>query len=180
MKNTYHIMIQTSCNPFKDPITTDKHEEPRESNMFLSGMRLGNSLINFGNCVIANTKMMKDYPPNYDDKEAEIYAPKRMDEWSEFWESLTLAMKGGTDRKYRRSIVQWVKIAEDENDWGKHASSSKNPYLARFRDPKTGEWREEVRKLTREQIGDKSPKVREFVKMFKLTVPACLRLLQVE
>jgi hypothetical protein len=160
-------------DPFRDAVITDKGEY-RESNFSMAGLELGKAIVDFGNTIIANAKMSMDYPPDEIDKEAEIYAVKRMFEWRDWWLALSQAMKGGTDRKYRRSIVQWVKIAEDENDWGKHAASSKNPYTARFRDPKTGEWREEIRKLTREQIGDKSPKVREFVSMMRKTVPACL------
>jgi hypothetical protein len=119
--------------------------------------------------------MMMKYPPDENDTHMEIEAVREIREWKQFWKLLTQGLKGGTDRKYRRSIVQWVKIAQDENDWGKHAASSKNPYQARFIDPETGEMKEEIRKLTREQIGDVSPKVREFALLFKRAVPACFK-----
>ena len=100
-------------------------------------------------------------------------------EWGDWFKDVFApCFKSGTDRKYRRSVFEWVKIAEDENDWGKHAASSKNPYVARFKDPKTGEWKEEVRKLTREQIGDKSPKVRQFVKKFYMLMPAGISMIR--
>jgi hypothetical protein len=120
---------------------------------------------------------MEKYPPEESDRVMEVEAVKEVREWKQFWLLLTQGLKGGTDRKYRRSIVQWVKIAQDENDWGKHAASSKNPYTARFIDPQTGELKEEIRKLTREQIGDVSPKVREFALLFKKAVPACFKFL---
>lgn len=162
-------------DPFRDTITTEK-PDPRQtpSTLGLATIELGESIAECGKTIIATGKMILDYPPDENDKEMEINAVKRVNEWKQFWDLLSKGLKGGTDRKYRRSIVQWVKIAEDEDTYGKHAASSKNPYVARLRDPKTGEWKEEVRKLTREAIGDKAPKVREFASLFKKSVPACL------
>ena len=160
-------------DPFKDPIYTDK-PDARPSNLAEATVQLGDTIIDFGRTVKANGEMMREYPPEKEDIELEVKAVNRAIEWSEWWRLLTQSLKPGTDRKYRRSMIQWVKIADDEQDWGKHAASSKNPYLARFRDPKTGEVKEEIRKLTREQIGDVSPKVREFALLFKKAVPYCL------
>lgn len=162
-------------DPFKDPIYTDvptQRETP--STLAQATIELGDSVEECGRTIKSTGKMMLNYPPEEDDKRLEVEAVKRVVEWRSFWTNLTQALKPGTDRKYRRSILQWVKIAQDENDWGKHASSSKNPYIARFIDPKTGEWKEEVRKLTREQIGDVSPKVRELSRALRLSVPAVL------
>jgi hypothetical protein len=123
--------------------------------------------------------MMLNYPPDPEDQELEMKGAQMIREWASwFRDVLAVCFKSGTDRKYRRSIFEWVKIADDENDWGKHAASSKNPYLAKFQDPKTGEWKEEIRKLTREQIGDKSPKVREFTRTFAKLVPAGIGLIR--
>jgi hypothetical protein len=162
-------------DPFKDPIYTDK-PDPRETTSLLAEatMQLGDSIEDCGRTIKSTGKMMLNYPPDEDDKEMEVEAVKRVKEWKQFWDLLTQALKGGTDRKYRRSIVQWYKASLDELDWGKHASSSKNPYVAKFRDPQTGEIKEEVRKLTREQLGDRAPKIREFALLFKKAVPACL------
>jgi hypothetical protein len=162
-------------DPFKDPIFTDK-PDPRETKSTLAEatIELGDSIEDCGRTIKSTGRMMMNYPPDEDDKELEVEAVKRVREWKQFWDLLTQALKGGTDRKYRRSIVQWYKASLDELDWGKHASSSKNPYVAKFRDPQTGEIKEEVRKLTREQLGDRAPKIREFALLFKKSVPACL------
>jgi hypothetical protein len=162
-------------DPFRDQITTDK-PDPRltPAPLATATIQLGESIENCGKTIKATGKMMLDYPPAETDREMEVEAVGRVYEWKSFWDALTQAMKPGTDRKYRRSILQWYKAAIDEEMWGKHASSSKNPYLAKFRDPKTGEIRTEIRKLTREQLGDRAPKIREFALLFKKTVPACL------
>jgi hypothetical protein len=162
-------------DPFKDQIFTDK-PDPRgtPSNLAEATVLLGESIIDCGRTIKANGEMMRDYPPDEDDKELEINAVGRVNEWKQFWYLLSQALKAGTDRKYRRSIVQWMQIADTEADYGKHAASSKHPYMARFRDPKTGEWRQEIRKLTREQIGDKALRIREFTGFFKKTMPAFL------
>lgn len=164
-------------DPFKDPIFTDT-PETRQSDLADGTIELGESIRDCGNTIISTGKMMKMYPPDPNDREMEVEAVKEVREWMTFWKLLTQGLKGGTDRKYRRSIIQWVKIAGDEEDWGKHASSSKNPYIAKFKDPKTGEWKQEVRKLTREQIGDVSPRVREFALLFKRAVPACFKFIK--
>jgi hypothetical protein len=162
-------------DPFKDQITTDK-PDPNEipSTLAEATIQLGDTIEECGKMFKATGKMMMDYPPAPQDQELEINAVKRVYDWKEFWRGLILALKSGTDRKYRRSITQWMKIADDEESWGKHAASSKNPYLAKFRDPKTGEWKEEIRKLTREQIGDKAIRIREFQGFMKKVMPACL------
>jgi hypothetical protein len=168
-------------DPFKDPIFTDvpsQEHRTRPSTLAQSTIELGKCIQDCGRTIESTGKMMEKYPPDESDKELEVNAVKRISEWKEFWILLTQGLKGGTDRKYRRSVIQWVKIAGDEADWGKHASSSKNPYMARFIDPETGEWKEEVRKLTREQIGDVSPRVREFALLFKRAVPACFDFLK--
>lgn len=161
-------------DPFKDHIPCDK-PDPRSmpSNLVEATMKLGESILKCGNTIVNTAKMMQEYPPDEDDAALEIEAVKHVNDWCTFWDTLTLALKNGTDRKYRRSVLQWKQIADDENDWGKHAASSKNPYTAKFRDPKTGEWKQETRKLTREQIGDVAPKAREFALLFKRVVPAC-------
>jgi hypothetical protein len=162
-------------DPFKDPIYTDvPQQREKPSTLAQATIELGDSIEECGRTIKSTGKMMLNYPPEEDDKRLEVEAVKRVIEWQSFWTHLTQALKPGTDRKYRRSILQWVKIAQDENDWGKHAASSKNPYIAKFIDPKTGEWKEEVRKLTREQIGDVSPKVRELSRALRLSVPAVL------
>lgn len=162
-------------DPYRDQITTDK-PDPRlkPSNLVEATKLLGEAIIQCGSTIINTAKMMKDYPPEESDMELERNAVKRVYEWGTFWETLNDALKNGTDRKYRRSVIQWTQIADDENSWGKHAASSKNPYVSRFKDPKTGEWKQEVRKLTREQIGDVAPKAREFASLFKKVIPACL------
>lgn len=165
-------------DPFKDPIYTDMPENSRTSSLALETVDLGVCLQDCGRTIESTGKMMMKYPPEETDVEMEVEAVKEVREWKQFWKLLTQALKGGTDRKYRRSIVQWVKIAQDENDWGKHASSSKNPYVARYIDPVTGDWKEEIRKLTREQIGDVSPKVREFALLFRKSVPACFKFIK--
>ena len=161
-------------DPFKDAIFTDK-PDPRLTPSVLAQATedLGDSIEECGRTVKATGKMMKEYPPSENDVELEINAVQRVLEWKQFWVLLTQALKPGTDRKFRRSILQWYKAAIDESDWGKHAESSKNPYLAKFRDPKTGEIKTEIRKLTREQLGDRAPKIREFAMLFKKSVPAC-------
>ena len=165
-------------DPFKDPIFTDTPQTRQTpSTLALETIDLGKAIQDCGRTIESTGKMMEKYPPEESDKIMEIEAVKEVREWKQFWKLLTQGLKGGTDRKYRRSIVQWVKIAQDENDWGKHAASSKNPYQARFIDPQTGELKEEIRKLTREQIGDVSPKVREFALLFKKAVPACFKFL---
>ena len=147
-------------DPFKDPIFTDTPQTRQTpSTLALETIDLGKAIQDCGRTIESTGKMMEKYPPEESDKIMEVEAVKEVREWKQFWLLLTQGLKGGTDRKYRRSIVQWVKIAQDENDWGKHAASSKNPYTARFIDPQTGELKEEIRKLTREQIGDVSPKV---------------------
>ena len=162
-------------DPFKDSILTDTPDPTGiPSNLAEATIQLGDSIITCGRTIRANGEMMQSYPPDKGDIELEVNAVKRVSEWRDFWNVLSQSLKSGTDRKYRRSIVQWVQIAEAENDYGKHAACSKNPYLAKFRDPKTGEWKTEIRKLTREQCGDVAPKVREFAKLFRKTVPACL------
>ena len=171
-----HYDVQ-DLDPFKDPIYTDvpdKQQRQIPSTLGQATIALGDSIEECGRTIKSTGKMMLNYPPDEGDKRLEIEAVKKVVEWQSFWTNLTLALKPGTDRKYRRSILQWVKIAQDEQDWGKHASSSKNPYIARFIDPKTGQWTEEVRKLTREQIGDVSPKVRELSRALRLSVPAVL------
>jgi hypothetical protein len=161
-------------DPFKDPVITDKlSQEPKESNLSSATFELADAIDHLAKIVRANAKMMLSYPPDPEDQDLEMKGAQRVREWASwFRDVLAVCFKSGTDRKYRRSIFEWVKIADDENDWGKHAASSKNPYLAKFQDPKTGEWKEEIRKLTREQIGDKSPKVREFTRTFAKLVPA--------
>lgn len=163
----------SELDPFKDSIITDKPES-RPSDLAESTILFGQAMQDCGKTIEANGKMMRDYPPAKEDLELEVKGSQRMLECRDFFLALSRALKNGTDRKYRRSILQWMKIAQDEQDWGKHASSSKNPYLAKFRDPKTGEWKEEIRKLTREQIGDVSPKIRDFSSFFKKTFPAFL------
>jgi hypothetical protein len=165
-------------DPFKDPIFTDTPTNRQTpSTLALETIDLGRAIQDCGRTIESTGKMMEKYPPEESDRVMEVEAVKEVREWKQFWLLLTQGLKGGTDRKYRRSIVQWVKIAQDENDWGKHAASSKNPYTARFIDPQTGELKEEIRKLTREQIGDVSPKVREFALLFKKAVPACFKFL---
>ena len=168
-----HYDVQ-DLDPFKDPIYTDipkTRETP--STLAQATKELGLTIQDCGRTIESTGKMMEKYPPEESDTEMEVEAVKQVRDWTQFWRLLTQGLKGGTDRKYRRSIVQWVKIAQDENDWGKHAASSKNPYTARFIDPVTGDWKEEIRKLTREQIGDVSPKVREFALLFRKAIPAC-------
>ena len=162
-------------DPFKESIFTDK-PDPRQkpSNFAQATIRLGHSIEECGRTITATGEMMLDYPPDEDDTELEVGGVERSWNWEQFWVSLTQALKSGTDRKYRRSFTQWMEIAETEADYGKHAASSKHPYMARFRDPKTGEWKEEIRKLTREQIGDKAVRVREFTRFFKKVMPSCL------
>lgn len=161
-------------DPYKEHIPCDKPDQrTTPSNLVDATFRLGESILKCGNTIINIAKMMKEYPPNAEDLEMEVNAVKRVNEWRSFWDVLALALKNGTDRKYRRSVIQWTQIADDEKDWGKHAASSKNPYIARFKD-KDGNWKEEVRKLTREQIGDVAPKAREFALLFKKVLPACL------
>ena len=163
-------------DPFKDAIFTDQPKERQTpSTLALETIELGKTIQDCGRTIESTGKMMEKYPPEESDRVMEIEAVREVREWKTFWKLLTQGLKGGTDRKYRRSIVQWVKIAQDEDDWGKHAASSKNPYQARFIDPETGEIKEEVRKLTREQIGDVSPKVREFALLFKRAIPACFK-----
>ena len=163
-------------DPFKDAIFTDTpNTRQTPSTLALETIELGKTIQDCGRTIESTGKMMEKYPPEENDRIMEVEAVKEVREWKQFWRLLTQGLKGGTDRKYRRSIVQWVKIAQDEDDWGKHAASSKNPYQARFIDPVTGELKEEIRKLTREQIGDVSPKVREFALLFKRAVPACLK-----
>jgi hypothetical protein len=165
-------------DPFKDAIYTDvPTNRQTPSTLALETIDLGRAIQDCGRTIESTGKMMEKYPPEESDRIMEVEAVKEVREWKQFWLLLTQGLKGGTDRKYRRSIVQWVKIAQDENDWGKHAASSKNPYTARFIDPQTGELKEEIRKLTREQIGDVSPKVREFALLFKKAVPACFKFL---
>jgi hypothetical protein len=179
-QQTPHYDVE-DLDPFKDPIFTDvpsQEHRTRPSTLAQSTIELGKCIQDCGRTIESTGKMMEKYPPDESDKELEVNAVKRISEWKEFWILLTQGLKGGTDRKYRRSVIQWVKIAGDEADWGKHASSSKNPYMARFIDPETGEWKEEVRKLTREQIGDVSPRVREFALLFKRAVPACFDFLK--
>jgi len=160
-------------DPFKDPVITDRpFEEPRVSNLSSATHELANALEYLQKIVKANAKMMEAYPPDPADHELEVKGSQMILGWASwFKEVLAVCFKSGTDRKYRRSIFEWVKIAQDENDWGKHAASSKNPYIAKFVDPKTGQWKEEIRKLTREQIGDKSPKVKEFTNKFYKLIP---------
>jgi hypothetical protein len=162
-------------DPYRDQITTDK-PDPRSkpSNLVEATKLLGESIIDCGSTIVNTAKMMEMYPPEEADIELEKKAVIRVLEWGTFWETLAEALKNGTDRKYRRSVVQWTQIADDEQNWGKHAASSKNPYVSKFKDPKTGVWKEEIRKLTREQIGDVAPKAREFALLFKRSVPACL------
>jgi len=165
-------------DPFKDPIFTnvpDQSQRTRPSTLAEETIDLGRCIQDCGKTIESTGHMMMKYPPEENDRVMEVEAVREVREWKQFWKLLTQGLKGGTDRKYRRSIVQWVKIAQDEDDWGKHAASSKNPYQARFIDPETGELREEIRKLTREQIGDVSPKVREFALLFKRAIPACLK-----
>jgi hypothetical protein len=163
-------------DPFKDPIFTDTPSTRQTpSTLAAETVDLGRVIQDCGRTIESTGKMMEKYPPDENDRIMEVEAVKEVREWKQFWKLLTQGLKGGTDRKYRRSIVQWVKIAQDENDWGKHAASSKNPYQARFIDPETGELKEEIRKLTREQIGDVSPKVREFALLFKKAIPACFK-----
>jgi hypothetical protein len=50
--------------------------------------------------------MIEKYPLEESDAEMEIEAVKEVREWAQFWRLLTQGLKGGTDRKYRRSIVQ--------------------------------------------------------------------------
>ena len=165
-------------DPFKDPIFTDTPQTRQTpSTLALETIDLGKAIQDCGRTIESTGKMMEKYPPEESDRVMEVEAVAEVRAWKQFWILLTQGLKGGTDRKYRRSIVQWVKIAQDENDWGKHAASSKNPYTARFIDPQTGELKEEIRKLTREQIGDVSPKVREFALMWKRAVPACFKFL---
>ena len=168
-------------DPFKDPIFTnvpDQSQRTRPSTLAEETIDLGKCIQDCGKTIESTGHMMMKYPPEENDRVMEVEAVREVREWKQFWKLLTQGLKGGTDRKYRRSIVQWVKIAQDEDDWGKHASSSKNPYTARFIDPATGQWKEEIRKLTREQIGDVSPKVREFALLFKKAVPSCLKFIQ--
>jgi len=162
-------------DPYRDQITTDK-PDPRSkpSNLVEATRLLGESIVQCGNTIINTAKMMSMYPPEETDTELEKKAVIRVYEWGTFWETLADALKNGTDRKYRRSVIQWTQIADDEDSWGKHAASSKNPYVSKFKDPKTGEWKQEVRKLTREQIGDVAPKAREFASLFRKVIPACL------
>ena len=161
----------SELDPFKDIITTDK-PEPRPSNLAEATIYAADGMADCSKTMRANGEMMKDYPPDEGDV-LEIQGTARMTAIGDFYYNLSKALKNGTDRKYRRSFLQWVKIAQDEADWGKHASSSKNPYQAKFKD-KDGNWKQETRKLTREQIGDVSPKVRDFAKFFKQTFPAFL------
>jgi hypothetical protein len=168
-------------DPFKDPIYTDVpdlQQNQKPSTLALETKDLGKAIRECGSTIESTGEMMEKYPPDPNDTEMEVEAVKEVREWKQFWILLRQGLKGGTDRKYRRSIIQWVKIAQDENDWGKHAASSKNPYVARFIDPKTGAWKEEIRKLTREQIGDVSPKVREFALLFRRSVPACFKFIK--
>lgn len=164
----------TELDPFKDIITIDKPDpKDQPSTLAQATIELGDAIMDTGKTIRANGQMMLDYPPDEGDAELEVEGVKRVNEWKSFWQALTIALKSGTDRKYRRSIVQWTKIAEDEDMYGKHAACSKNPYIAKFKD-KDGNWKEEIRKLTREQCGDKAPKVRQLVTLFRRTVPACL------
>lgn len=160
----------SEADPFKDPVITDK-PGARPSNLSDASFRLAKAFYLLSKTIEANAKMMVDYPPDPNDVELEIKGVNDINEMADFIEQLDISIKGGTDRKYRRSILQWAAITDDEETWGKHAASSKNPYIARFKD-KDGNWKQEVRKLTREQIGDKAPKVREFTKTFKSYLPA--------
>ncbi|MGE5661124.1 MAG: hypothetical protein ACM3X1_02645 [Ignavibacteriales bacterium] len=166
-------------DPFKDTVKTDI-PDPRDTPSPLASatMALGESFIELGRTFVSTAKMMEMYPPDEKDRELEIHAVERILNWKKFWDLLKDAMKSGTDRKYRRSICQWVQIAQTEEDYGKHAASSKHPYMAKVKDPVTGEWHEEIRKLTREQIGDKAVRVREFTKLFKQSVPWALDIIK--
>lgn len=160
------------ADPYRDQITTDM--PPRiPTNLAEATRILAEYIINCGHTIMKTAEMMENYPPEKADIEMEKQAVLRIYEWATFWDLLAQGLKNGTDRKYRRSVVQWTQIADDEESWGKHAASSKNPYTAKFKD-KDGNWKEETRKLTREQIGDVAPKAREFAKLFKRSVPACL------
>lgn len=165
------------ADPFKDSVITDQ-PEARPSNISGASFRLENAFYLLSKTIGANARMMVDYPPEIDDPELEVKGANEINEMADFILELDRSIKGGTDRKYRRSILQWAAITDDEEMWGKHAASSKNPYIARFRDPKTGEWKTEIRKLTREQIGDKAPKVREFTLTFKRYLPAFYRFMK--
>ena len=162
-------------DPFRDHIPCDKPDPRTTPSPLAEGtIELGESIVRTGQTILNTGKMMREYPPNEEDREMEINAVTRIMDWKDYWDNLSIALKNGTDRKYRRSVIQWTQIAEDENNWGKHAASSKNPYISKFKDPVTGEWKQEIRKLTREQIGDVAPKAREFARLFKSLVPCCL------
>jgi len=165
------------ADPFKDAVITDRPDS-RPSSISGATYRLADSYGCLQKTVKANADMMVMYPPESTDAEVEIKGANEINDLADFNYKLDQSIKGGTDRKYRRSLLQWAKISDDEETWGKHAASSKNPYIAKFRDPKTGEWKQEVRKLTREQIGDKSPKVRDFILTFKKLLPAYFRMME--
>ena len=155
-------------DPFGETIRAPK-PDPRSSNLQQATQRMGNAFIALGKSINTTAKLMYEYPPAEDD-EIEKKAAERVDKMTDFILVLDEALQGGTDRKFRRSILQWIKIADDEESWGKHASSSMNPYTAIYRD-KDGNWKQEIRKLTREQIGEKAPKAREFSRIFKQALP---------
>lgn len=161
-------------DPYKEHIPCGK-PDPRSTSAPLAEatIQCGESMMRCSQTIINTGKMMKAYPPDENDKEMEVNAVIRVIDWRTFWDALTEALKAGTDRKYRRSILQWLKIAHDEDAFGKHAACSKNAYLAKFRD-KDGNIKEEIRKLTREQVGDKAPKVRELTATLRKTMPAVL------
>lgn len=165
------------ADPFKDPVITDK-PDPRPSSISGATYRLADSYGCLQKTTKANADMMVQYPPDETDTEVEVKGANEINDLADFNYQLDKSIKGGTDRKYRRSLLQWAKISDDEDTWGKHAASSKNPYIAKFRDPKTGEWKQEVRKLTREQIGDKAPKVRDFIMTFKRLLPAYFKMME--
>ena len=164
------------ADPFRDPVITDQ-PDPRPSTISAATYRLAESYTTLGKTVKANADMMVQYPPDTNDIEVEIKGANDINDLADFNYLLDKSIKGGTDRKYRRSLLQWAKISEDEDTWGKHAASSKNPYIAKFKD-KEGNWKQEVRKLTREQIGDKSPKVRDFILTFKKLLPGYFRMMK--
>ena len=157
-------------DPYQETIKAPVPEQPRSSDLQQATEKMGKAFQEVGKSLVTTSKLMYEYPPDSNDP-IEKQASEKLDKWTHFLLMLDEAIKGGTDRKFRRSIVQWVKIADDEESWGKHASSSMNPYTAIYKD-KNGEWKEEIRKLTREQIGEKAPKAREFARVFKQTVPA--------
>lgn len=127
-----HVTLdEDTINKIKDDSDVIRTEgpEPRKSKLQESWLRIE---------ALAGqvAKKVYAYPPPLEKDE----------EWAKAVDALGDVFQPWTDKKFRKDMQGWLKVQLDNIDFGKHAAGCINYTVSS---------RGEVRKLTREQVGDK-------------------------